>query len=253
MYFLMKDLCVDNDRAHECTLQVHEACLLALGSLVEAVKAGSCQFDAQPFTETVILPTLSTVGENGRGVCLVRWLIPAAPPAYPLLLGRCLWLAGKMCSLLKPDTVTQYVESGSRPVLVTTATSSSLPLQSAAVTGECTAPLPALSAACAGSQGHLLVSHTPLWCVCVCTHVVCVGSLPPPPPSFCSELRGSESASLLIPFLPSLLSCLSDMAADSADTVLLVVVDALQLTAQVREGGGRRDFREVLKVLSTDR
>ena len=43
------------------------------------------------------------------------------------------------------------------------------------------------------------------------------------------------------------------MAADSADTVLLVVVDALQLTAQVREGGGRRDFRDVLKVLSTDR
>ena len=66
-------------------------------------------------------------------------------------------------------------------------------------------------------------------------------------PSFCSELsvpclsHGSGRAGLLTPFLPSLLSSLTNIAADSVDVVLLVVVDSLQLTAKVgKEGGGGR-------------
>ena len=46
--------------------QVQEACLLALGSVVEAAKSGQCQFNAHSFTESVLLPILASNG-NGRG------------------------------------------------------------------------------------------------------------------------------------------------------------------------------------------
>ena len=75
------------------SLQVHEACLLALGRVVEeAVKSSQsgAQFDCQAFTKSVLLPDL-------------------ALPGCPLLTGRGLWLASKMAPLLNPETLTPYV------------------------------------------------------------------------------------------------------------------------------------------------
>ena len=53
--------------------------------------------------------------------------------------------------------------------------------------------------------------------------------------SFCSELCGT-AVSLLLPILPSLLSCLVAMTKDtrSPDVLLLVVIDTLQLVSKAR-------------------
>ena len=51
--------------------------------------------------------------------------------------------------------------------------------------------------------------------------------------SVCSELQETESRELLLPFLPSLITLLAAMTTDSPDIVLLVVIDTLQLVAQV--------------------
>ena len=55
-------------------------------------------------------------------------------------------------------------------------------------------------------------------------------------PSFCSELKSTEHAQFLSPFLPHYLRSLSEMAGEFSDDVVSLAVDSLQLVAQVHCG-----------------
>jgi hypothetical protein len=146
--------------------KVMEACLLALSCVAGATERAD-SFSAQQFTEAVLLPAL------------------ASPSAHPLLLGRCLWMSGKVAAQLKPESVQELLQS-----LV---------------------------------SGLLPTQHNVLRVLTVKAAYY-----------FCSELSGA-AVSLLLPVLPSLLSCLVAMARDtrSPDVVLLVVIDTLQLVSKV--------------------
>ena len=95
-------------------VQVHEACLLAVSCVLEPLKAGEVHFDCQPFAERLLLPSLASTGgirslhhcitgvnELRLVTCTLVYL------AFPLLTGRCLWLAGKMAAILSPELVSQ--------------------------------------------------------------------------------------------------------------------------------------------------
>ena len=85
--------------------------MLALDCVVEEAKFGRAQFDCQQFTETVLLPDLTA----SDGQCSINYYIQpiliydkfsvAAAPCF--LMGRCLCLAAKMSTLLKPPTISQ--------------------------------------------------------------------------------------------------------------------------------------------------
>ncbi len=62
--------------------------MLVCSCALEAVTLGYGQFNCQTFVETALLPSLR---EN----------------VHPLLTGRCLWLASKMGTALKPVTIAQ--------------------------------------------------------------------------------------------------------------------------------------------------
>lgn len=69
-------------------VQVAEACMLVCSCALEAVGLGHGQFNCQPFVETAVLPALTS-------------------NINPFLTGRCLWLASKMGTALKPGTISQ--------------------------------------------------------------------------------------------------------------------------------------------------
>ncbi|CAI8007574.1 Importin-9 [Geodia barretti] len=70
--------------------KIEEACMLALGCVI---MTPNTSFSAQQFTESVVMSTLQS------------------PSGNPLLLGRSLWLAGKMAGRLKPGTLDQLLQS----------------------------------------------------------------------------------------------------------------------------------------------
>lgn len=145
--------------------KVHEACLLAVSCVLEPLKAGEVHFDCQPFAERLLLPSLAST-------------------AFPLLTGRCLWLAGKMAAILSPELVSQLLEVVAR----------------------------ALEPAQHNTLRVLAAKATYY---------------------FCSELQGRERGVLLGPCLPRLLDSLITMATEASEETLPLVLEALQLLAQV--------------------
>ena len=81
--------------------KMQEACLLAL-SCIATTESGS--FSAQQFTKNVVMPTLQCPSGQNWPELLENVMCFAG---HPLLLGRCLWLAGKMAAQLKLETIQQ--------------------------------------------------------------------------------------------------------------------------------------------------
>ncbi|KAI1893099.1 hypothetical protein AGOR_G00140410 [Albula goreensis] len=77
--------------------KVHEACMLALGSvksiITENVKNGRIQFDMQGFLANVILADLNL------------------PAASPFLLGRALWAASRFTAAMSPELIQQFLQA----------------------------------------------------------------------------------------------------------------------------------------------
>uniref|UniRef100_UPI00358E2BF2 importin-9 isoform X2 n=2 Tax=Myxine glutinosa TaxID=7769 RepID=UPI00358E2BF2 len=76
--------------------KVHEACMLALGSmkgsLLDAVRSGKAQFELDPFLSGVVLSALNT-------------------PALPFLLGRALWAASRFTGVMSSELVQRFLEA----------------------------------------------------------------------------------------------------------------------------------------------
>uniref|UniRef100_A0A8C2ZIF1 Importin 9 n=1 Tax=Cyclopterus lumpus TaxID=8103 RepID=A0A8C2ZIF1_CYCLU len=77
--------------------KIHEACLLALGSvktiITENVKNGRIQFDMHGFLANVILADLNL------------------PAASPFLLGRALWAASRFTAAMSPELIQQFLQA----------------------------------------------------------------------------------------------------------------------------------------------
>ncbi|KAG7261839.1 hypothetical protein CRUP_022882 [Coryphaenoides rupestris] len=77
--------------------KVHEACMLALGSvktiITENVKNGRIQFDMHGFLANVILADLNL------------------PAASPFLLGRALWAASRFTTAMSPELIQQFLQA----------------------------------------------------------------------------------------------------------------------------------------------
>ncbi|XP_071190970.1 importin-9-like isoform X2 [Salvelinus alpinus] len=77
--------------------KVHEACLLALGSvktiITENVKSGRVQFDMHGFLANVILADLNLTA------------------ASPFLLGRALWAASRFTAAMTPELIQQFLQA----------------------------------------------------------------------------------------------------------------------------------------------
>ncbi|RXN38018.1 importin-9 isoform X1 [Labeo rohita] len=77
--------------------KVHEACMLALGSvktiITENVKNGRVQFDMHGFLANVILADLNL------------------PAASPFLLGRALWAASRFTAAMSPELIQQFLQA----------------------------------------------------------------------------------------------------------------------------------------------
>uniref|UniRef100_A0A8C5AEK9 Importin 9 n=1 Tax=Gadus morhua TaxID=8049 RepID=A0A8C5AEK9_GADMO len=77
--------------------KVHEACMLALGSvktiITENVKNGRIQFDMHGFLANVILADLNLVA------------------ASPFLLGRALWAASRFTTAMSPELIQQFLQA----------------------------------------------------------------------------------------------------------------------------------------------
>ncbi|KAM6977557.1 importin-9 [Aplochiton taeniatus] len=77
--------------------KVHEACMLALGSvktiITENVKNGRIQFDMHGFLAGVILADLNL------------------PSASPFLLGRALWAASRFTAAMSPELIQQFLQA----------------------------------------------------------------------------------------------------------------------------------------------
>ncbi|XP_067100238.1 importin-9 [Osmerus mordax] len=77
--------------------KVHEACMLALGSvktvITENVKTGRIQFDMHGFLAGVILADLNL------------------PAASPFLLGRALWAASRFTAAMSPELIQQFLQA----------------------------------------------------------------------------------------------------------------------------------------------
>lgn len=76
--------------------KLHEACMLALGSVkdavIDAVRSGKVQFDMDGFLTNVVLADLSS-------------------SASPFLLGRALWSASRFASLMTPELVQRFLQA----------------------------------------------------------------------------------------------------------------------------------------------
>ncbi|XP_065836294.1 importin-9-like [Oscarella lobularis] len=72
--------------------KVHEACMLALGDVVEIVSSGKTRFDVTNFFSVVVLKDLSCED-------------------CPFLIGRCLWLASKYSKFLPRELSAKFVEA----------------------------------------------------------------------------------------------------------------------------------------------
>ncbi|MFT7814080.1 importin-9 [Arapaima gigas] len=77
--------------------KIHEACMLALGSvktiITENVKTGRVQFDMHGFLANVILADLNL------------------PAASPFLLGRALWAASRFTTAMSPELIQQFLQA----------------------------------------------------------------------------------------------------------------------------------------------
>uniref|UniRef100_A0AAY4EW79 Importin N-terminal domain-containing protein n=1 Tax=Denticeps clupeoides TaxID=299321 RepID=A0AAY4EW79_9TELE len=77
--------------------KIHEACMLALGSvktiITENVKNGRVQFDMHGFLANVILADLNL------------------PAASPFLLGRALWAASRFTAAMSPELIQQFLQA----------------------------------------------------------------------------------------------------------------------------------------------
>ncbi|XP_075967131.1 importin-9 [Anarhichas minor] len=77
--------------------KIHEACMLALGSvktiITENVKNGRIQFDMHGFLASVILADLNL------------------PAASPFLLGRALWAASRFTAAMSPELIQQFLQA----------------------------------------------------------------------------------------------------------------------------------------------
>lgn len=77
--------------------KIHEACMLALGSvktiITENVKNGRVQFDMHGFLASVILADLNL------------------PAASPFLLGRALWAASRFTAAMSPELIQQFLQA----------------------------------------------------------------------------------------------------------------------------------------------
>ncbi|TKS70654.1 Importin-9 [Collichthys lucidus] len=77
--------------------KIHEACMLALGSvktiITENVKNGRIQFDMHGFLASVILADLNLAA------------------ASPFLLGRALWAASRFTAAMSPDLIQQFLQA----------------------------------------------------------------------------------------------------------------------------------------------
>ncbi|XP_036386381.1 importin-9 [Megalops cyprinoides] len=77
--------------------KVHEACMLALGSvktiITENVKSGRVQFDMHGFLANVILADLNLAA------------------ASPFLLGRALWAASRFTAAMSPELIQQFLQA----------------------------------------------------------------------------------------------------------------------------------------------
>lgn len=98
-------------------LQVHEACMLLCSVLVDGIKAQELEFDVLNFVQQVVLPDIRANGKvlwpksalhslKSHITVLVHMMSRII--ASPLLTGRCLWLAGKMSSLLPSSVLLKY-------------------------------------------------------------------------------------------------------------------------------------------------
>lgn len=145
--------------------KVHEACLMVCGVLVEGVKVQEVEFDLSSFVQHILLPDISA-------------------HASTLLTGRCLWLAGKMASLLPPSLLVQLMEVVAKA---------------------------------------LQPEEEPVLRVLAAKAVY----------YFCNELKGTDASQLMKTWLPSYLRCLCELASQSSEDVVFLVVDSLQLLTRM--------------------
>ncbi|XP_042197978.1 importin-9 isoform X3 [Callorhinchus milii] len=89
----------NNGNAH--WWKVHEACMLALGSvksaITENVKDGRIQFDVHGFLTSVVLADLNLSGFSS--------------PVSPFLLGRALWAASRFTTVMTPELIQQFLQA----------------------------------------------------------------------------------------------------------------------------------------------
>jgi hypothetical protein len=142
--------------------------MLVVGSLLIDEGLQSPVFNGQIFVDNVLLPNATS------------------SDSPPILVGRCLWLAGKMSdqvNLVTLDRCLQAVVSG---------------LQ---------------------SSQHLIIRTM---AAKSCFYL-------------CQQLKSTDRLSALVPYLTYFINGLCDIASDSNDDIIFIVLDSLQLVCQMNQ------------------
>ncbi|KAI9548837.1 Importin 9, partial [Dissostichus eleginoides] len=198
--------------------KIHEACMLALGSvktiITENVKNGRIQFDMHGFLAGVILADLNLAA------------------ASPFLLGRALWAASRFTAAMSPELIQQFLQatvsglhdsqppsvriSGVRAIWGHTLCQGGLPSSSgvcpARLTPEQLRSLPREADSRAAQESAPRGSRSG---------------------QYCDQLKLSESTHVLQPFLPSILEGLIQLAAQFSSEVLTLVMETLCIVCTV--------------------
>ncbi|XP_039971664.1 importin-9 isoform X2 [Xiphias gladius] len=176
--------------------KIHEACMLALGSvktiITENVKNGRIQFDMHGFLASVILADLNLAGESQTDLWRFIEVIHNQTPrplkstkaASPFLLGRALWAASRFTAAMSPELIQQFLQ--------------------ATVSGLHDSQPPSVR----------ISAVRAIW-------------------GYCDQLKLSESTHVLQPFLPSILEGLVQLAAQFSSEVLTLVMETLCIVCTV--------------------
>ena len=86
--------------------KLHEAIMYLLKAFIGPLKEGKCSFDVSMFMQTVVLPGMASNGMR----CIVLHLYDSYgfPVDHVLLVGRSLWAAGQLVSLLQQEVLLQW-------------------------------------------------------------------------------------------------------------------------------------------------